>query len=95
MKKVVRFILWFINNVLGRIAGIALMVFLFIYDRKISPDIINGMDLLLIVSVIPGVILMFYPIKEICSWIKTRIKNLIIFINEDNSDEEQWDILIK
>ena len=101
MKKVVRFILWFINNVLGRVAGIALLVFLFICDRKISPDIINGMDLLLIASSVPVVILLFYPISEICSWIKTRIKNFIRFIKEeeDNYDEsyddEDWNILIK
>ena len=97
MKKVVRFILWFINNVLGRIAGIALVVFFFICDRRISTDIINGMDLLLVLSVILAIILAFYPINDICSWIKTRIKNFVRFINEDNYDEsfDDVDILIK
>lgn len=91
MKKNLRVLLSFLDQVVGRIMAVAWVLFMFYCECKYSSTIFNGMDLLLLVSLVGAVIFLTCPISYIYSWIKTRIKNFIRFINEDNYDHSYDD----
>lgn len=90
-------LLWFLDNVAGRIVGIALVIFMFLCDRKISPTIINGMDCLLVISVIICVVLLLNPLTKIWNKIKNshREWKKILKAEAGDDEEDDWDIPIK